>query len=76
MLDKPDIEQLEEFVLHEGVDNPYLLKRINKAWGEIYRQARAELGKKNCIEKESYTQWVIERVKEFLFPFPLKRRKT
>lgn len=28
------------------------------------------MGKKNCIAKEAYTQWVKERVKEFLLPFP------
>lgn len=66
MLDKPDSEQLEDFVLHEGVDDPELLKKIIRAWGEIRCQGRSESGKRNCIEKQAYTQWV----KDVLFPFP------
>lgn len=54
------------------IDNPYLLKRINRALGEIHRQGMVELGKKNCIEKEAYTQCVKERVKEVLMSFPLE----
>lgn len=38
--------------------------------GEIRRQGRAEFGKKNYITKEAYKQWVKERVREFLLPFP------
>lgn len=62
MLDKPDSEHLEDFVLHEGADNSEFLKKIIRAWGEICRQGRAELGKRNCIAKEAYTQWVKEKV--------------
>lgn len=69
MVDKPDSELLEEFVLYEGVDNSEFQKRIVRAWGDIHRHGRAELGKKTCITKEAYTQWVKERVKEFLLPF-------
>lgn len=52
ILGKPDTEWSQEFVLHERVDNPDFLKRINRAWGEIHRQERDELGK-NGIEKEA-----------------------
>lgn len=31
MLDKTNTEQLKEFILHEEVDNPELLKKINRA---------------------------------------------
>lgn len=70
MLDKLDFEQLEEFILYEWVDNSEFQKKIIRAWGEICRQGRAELGKKNCIAKEAYTQWVKKRVREFLLSFP------
>ncbi|XP_050919798.1 uncharacterized protein LOC127137372 [Lathyrus oleraceus] len=72
MVNKPDSKMLEEFVLYEGVDNSKFQKRIIQAWGYIHRHGRAELGKKNCITKEACTQWVKERVKEFLLPFPLE----
>ncbi|XP_050916426.1 uncharacterized protein LOC127131551 [Lathyrus oleraceus] len=76
MLDKPNFEQLEEFVLYEGVGNSEFQKRIIRAWREIHHHGRAELGKKNCIVKEAYTQWVQERVKQFLFPFPYEPSMT
>ncbi|XP_050919447.1 uncharacterized protein LOC127136991 [Lathyrus oleraceus] len=76
MLDKPNSEQLEEFILYEGVDNSDFQKRIIRAWREIRRQGRAELGKKNYIAKEAYAQWVKERVKEYLLPFPYEPSMT
>lgn len=72
MVDKPNSELLEEFVLYEGVDNSEFQKRIVRARGDTHFHGRAELGKKNCIVKEAYTQWVKERVKEFLLPFPFE----
>ncbi|XP_050890804.1 uncharacterized protein LOC127096252 [Lathyrus oleraceus] len=53
MLDKPDSEQLEDFVLYEGVDNWELLKKIIRVWGEIHPQGRVELGLRNCVAKEA-----------------------
>ncbi|XP_050916407.1 uncharacterized protein LOC127131533 [Lathyrus oleraceus] len=70
MMDKPDLESVEGFVLYEGVEEPELIKKIVKAWGSIYPQGIAEMGKKNCISKEAYTSWVKSRVSEVLLPFP------
>lgn len=70
MLDKPDSEQLEEFILNKGFDNPELLNKINRAWGYICHQEMDELGKRNYIVKEAHTHWVKEIVKEVLLPFP------
>ncbi|XP_050895785.1 uncharacterized protein LOC127102459 [Lathyrus oleraceus] len=53
-----------------GIDNPELLKKIIKTYGEICPQGRAEMGKKNCISRESYTKWVKDKVKEILMSFP------
>lgn len=36
MLHKLDSEQLEDFVLCEWVDNPELLNKIIRAWGQIH----------------------------------------
>lgn len=70
MVDKPDLQGLEGFVLYEGVEDPKLVKKIVKAWGEICPQGRAEMGKKNCVAKEAYTKWVKDRVNEILLSFP------
>lgn len=70
LLYKPDPEHVEEFVLYEGVDNTELLKKIVIAWREVCLQGRAELGKRNCITKEAYTQWVKDRVEEIMLSFP------
>ena len=73
MVDKPDSKSVEGFILHEGVDDPELLKKIIKAWGAIFPQGIAEMGKKNCIAREAYTRWMKDRVKEILLPFPSKQ---
>ncbi|XP_050915216.1 uncharacterized protein LOC127130204 [Lathyrus oleraceus] len=70
MVDKPDLESVEGFVLYEEVEEPELIKKIVKAWGSICPQGRAEMGKKNCIAKEAYANWVKSRVSEVLLPFP------
>lgn len=69
-MEKPDSKHVKYFVLYKGVDNPRLLTKTIKAWGEICPQGRAEMGKKNCIAREAYTRWVKDRVKEILLPFP------
>ncbi|XP_050916338.1 uncharacterized protein LOC127131461 [Lathyrus oleraceus] len=72
MVDKPDLKGVECFVLYEGIEDPELVKKIVKAWGEICLQGRAEMGKKNCVAKEAYTKWVKDMVNEILLPFPYK----
>lgn len=42
------------YLVLDKPDNPKLLKKINKAWGEIHHHVKAEMGKKNCIAKEPY----------------------
>ncbi|XP_050888230.1 uncharacterized protein LOC127093354 [Lathyrus oleraceus] len=72
MVDKPDLKNVDSFVLYEGVEEPELVKKIVKAWGAISPQGKAEMGKKNCIAKEAYTRWVKDRVSEILLSFPPK----
>lgn len=69
MLDKPNTKILEEFFLTEGVDNPELLKKISKAWGEVHLRGKAELGEKNCIARDPYTWWVKEKSRSSCFLF-------
>ncbi|XP_050896374.1 uncharacterized protein LOC127103136 [Lathyrus oleraceus] len=70
VIDKPDSKSVKGFILHEGVDDTELLKKIIMAWGAICPQGRAEMGKKNSIAREAYTRWVKDRVKEILLSFP------
>ncbi|MCH80910.1 hypothetical protein A2U01_0001686 [Trifolium medium] len=37
MEDKPDDDMLEGFVLKKGVENPTLIRKIRKAWGEVIK---------------------------------------
>ncbi|GAU10850.1 hypothetical protein TSUD_424530, partial [Trifolium subterraneum] len=66
MEDKPDNHLLEEFILKEGEENPALLRKIRRAWGQIRKKPWT---KKNCMAKPLYTQWVQERVEVNRLPF-------
>lgn len=70
MEDKPDDNAIEGFFMGEGVKDFDLVKRIRKAWNKVYRKGRHELGKKNVIAREPYTNWVRERVSKNLLPYP------
>lgn len=59
-------------IFHDtGVGNPTLLHKIIQAWKKVHTKG-TELGKKNCVAKEPYRQWVIERVQEVNFPFTIE----
>lgn len=68
--DKPEDSLLEDFVLAEGDDDPELLKRIRRTWGKVHLIVKKELGKKNCIAMEPYTDWVKEGVKIVKLSYP------
>jgi hypothetical protein len=65
---KPEDRAVEEFVLKENEDNPALLRKIRRAWGQIRKKPWT---KKNCIAKPLYTQWVRERVEVNRLPFDM-----
>ncbi|CAJ2635603.1 uncharacterized protein LOC123923460 [Trifolium pratense] len=68
MEDKPNDRLLEGFVLKKGIEDPALLRKIQRAWGQIHRKKPE---KKNCLAKPPYTQWVKERVKVIKLPFAM-----
>ncbi|GAU52021.1 hypothetical protein TSUD_418380, partial [Trifolium subterraneum] len=68
MEDKPDNSLLKEFILKEGEENPALLRKIRRAWGQIHKKPWT---KKNCIAKPLYTQWVRDRVEANRLPFDM-----
>jgi muconolactone delta-isomerase len=66
MEDEPDDRLLEGFILKKGMENPALLRKIRRAWGQVHKK---KLEKKNCVAKPLYTRWVKERVKVMKLPF-------
>jgi hypothetical protein len=66
---EPNDAVLEELLLEDfGRENPQLLRQIRSAWTRIHRKGR-ELGKRDCVAKEPYKQWVMGRVKEVKLPY-------
>lgn len=63
MFGKPEDKELEEMILHDmGAKDPNLLHKII-ILGEKVHTKGTELGKKDCMSRISYRQWVLERVK-------------
>lgn len=59
----PKEKMLEAFVLHGlGDESPTMFKKIRKACGKVNRKGKVKLGKKNCITREPYCQWIRKRV--------------
>ncbi|GAU47269.1 hypothetical protein TSUD_280920 [Trifolium subterraneum] len=69
MEDKPSDKSLEGFFLKEGAEDTILLRKIRRAWSQVHKK---KMGKKNCVAKAPYTQWVRERVKIIKLPFVVK----
>src|ERR1044072_4151902 len=68
---EPNDAVLEELLLEDfGKEIPQLLRQIRSAWTRIHRKGR-ELGKRDCVAKEPYKQWVMGRVKEVKLPYAL-----
>ncbi|XP_058751486.1 uncharacterized protein LOC131624547 [Vicia villosa] len=68
--DKPLDKEIFESVCFEKGTDPEGLEKVRSAWNKIHTEDRTTLGGKNAIAKKAYTEWVEERVKERLLPFP------
>ncbi|XP_058765972.1 uncharacterized protein LOC131639498 [Vicia villosa] len=68
--DKPLDKEIFKSVCFEKGTNPEGLEKVRSAWNKIHTEDRTTLGGKNAIAKKAYTEWVEERVKERLLPFP------
>jgi hypothetical protein len=64
----PEKTLLTEFVLKAESDNLELWHKIKKAW---VRVDKTTMGKKDCVAKEAYTQWVKGRVSEIQMSFAI-----
>jgi hypothetical protein len=63
---EPEKVLLTEFILKSEDDNPELWGKVKRAWRRIDKTL---MGKKNCLAKEAYTQWVKDRVLQIRMPF-------
>ncbi|KAI5415778.1 hypothetical protein KIW84_040989 [Lathyrus oleraceus] len=71
--DKPHNILLEGVFFQEGKDPQGLKARMVRAWRNIHKKGRNELGPKNCIALEPYTSWVRQRASEYLMPYDYPR---
>ncbi|XP_058755009.1 uncharacterized protein LOC131628160 [Vicia villosa] len=46
------------------------IEKVVSAWNDIHTSDQISLGEKNAVAKQAYTDWVEDRVKDRLLPFP------
>ncbi|XP_058726072.1 uncharacterized protein LOC131597388 [Vicia villosa] len=68
--DKPLDKEIFESVFFEKGTDPKGLEKVRSAWNSIHTDDQTSLGKKNVVAKQAYTDWVEDRVKNRLLPFP------
>ncbi|XP_050897819.1 uncharacterized protein LOC127104691 [Lathyrus oleraceus] len=69
MEDKPDNLLLSGFFYHNEEESSDLKDRIIHAWRNIHWKGKGQLGRKNCVAFEPYTQWVYVRASELKMPY-------
>ncbi|XP_058752890.1 uncharacterized protein LOC131626083 [Vicia villosa] len=70
MRDKPLDKEIFESVCFEKGTDLEGLKKVRSAWNSIHTDDQTSLGEKNVVAKQAYTNWVEDRVKNRLLPFP------
>lgn len=73
MKDKPSKILVAGFFYLNERGDPDLKDIFVHAWRNIYRNGKDQLGKKNYVAFEPYTQWVHARACELKMPCPLER---
>ncbi|XP_058787622.1 uncharacterized protein LOC131661972 [Vicia villosa] len=68
--DKPLDKEIFESVCFEKGTDPKGLEKVRSAWNSIHTNDQISLGEKNAVAKQAYTDWVENRVKDRLLPFP------
>ncbi|XP_058775303.1 uncharacterized protein LOC131649561 [Vicia villosa] len=68
--DKPLDKEIFESVCFEKGTDPKGLEEVRSAWNSIHTSDQISLGEKNVVAKQAYTDWVEDRVKDRLLPFP------
>ncbi|XP_050889279.1 uncharacterized protein LOC127094495 [Lathyrus oleraceus] len=73
MVDKPDNLLLSGFFYLNEEESSGLKDRIIHAWRNIHRKGKDQLGRKNYVAFEPYTQWVCAKASEFKMPYTLEK---
>ncbi|XP_058722493.1 uncharacterized protein LOC131594391 [Vicia villosa] len=68
--DKPLDKEIFESVCFEKGTDPEGLEKVRSAWNSIHIDDQTSLDEKNAVAKQAYTDWVKDRVKDRLLPFP------
>ncbi|XP_058769033.1 uncharacterized protein LOC131642885, partial [Vicia villosa] len=68
--DKPLDKEIFESVCFEKGTDPKGLEKVRSAWNSIHTNDQISLGEKNPVARQAYTDWVENRVKDRLLPFP------
>ncbi|WJX77329.1 hypothetical protein P8452_60649 [Trifolium repens] len=69
MWEKPDEKSLECLVIDDmGAQDPVMLQKVIRAWGRINKRG-SEWKSRVGASKETYRQWVKERVQKVKLPF-------
>ncbi|KAI5445174.1 hypothetical protein KIW84_013430 [Lathyrus oleraceus] len=74
--DKPNNTRLEGIFYQEGKDPQYLKQKMIRAWHDVHRKGRSELGPCNCVALEAYTIWVKKRVLELKMLYACERNMS
>ncbi|XP_058741278.1 uncharacterized protein LOC131613645 [Vicia villosa] len=67
---KPLDKEIFESVCFEKGTDLKGLEKVMSAWNDIHTSDQISLGGKNAVAKQAYTDWVENRVKDRLLPFP------
>src|SRR4051812_41871044 len=67
---KPLDKEIFESVCFEKGTDLKGLEKVVSAWNDIHTSDQISLGEKNVVAKPAYTDWVENRVKDRLLPFP------
>ncbi|XP_058784127.1 uncharacterized protein LOC131658895 [Vicia villosa] len=67
---KPLDKEIFESVCFEKGTDLKGLEKVVSAWNDIHTSDQISLGEKNAVAKQAYTDWVENRVKDRLLPFP------
>lgn len=68
MNDPPKNKDLEPFIINDIAPRNSDVRKSRRAWLKIIKSGK-ELGRKNVIARETYTQLVKERARVFKLPF-------
>lgn len=66
----PSDEVITPFVLYDmSPQNGEMMRKVSRAWDKVVTKKGREIGVRSCDAKDSYRQWLKERVLKIKLPF-------